>query len=210
MEQSQLQPMLNRFLTAAPIHIDILTFNYTKTIEKIIGEKFSDIEIGKKGSRSVYLRNIEHIHQYLGDSLILGVNDISQIENSAFSDAEEIVEVIVKPENNIGQGHGRDLFCKNTIATANLIVVFGTSIGNTDKTWWEQIGNRIGPDCSVILFDRGTEVAGEHVSKKRPYKRKIQNRFLSIAGLDGAGAEAKRKYLYVAITDRYFDLQESE
>ena len=203
--------MLNPFLLRrGTIDVDILTFNYTETIEKIIGEEFKNLHIGDNGAKNAFLRNIEHIHQRLGNSLILGVNDVGQIENKAFLEIEEIVEVLVKPKNNIGQGHGKERFCATTIANANLIVVFGTSIGDTDKIWWEQVGNRIGDSCSVILFDRGGEVAGEHVSRRPQYKRKIRDGFLTVTGLDEAACEAKRDYVYVALTDEYFNLRKSK
>ena len=85
--------------------------------------------------------------------MVLGVNDISQIVNEDFRENQDILETLVKPTCNQVQKHEIDTKCKRLISNANLICLFGSSIGDTDNVWWELIGQRLREsNCRLIIF----------------------------------------------------------
>jgi hypothetical protein len=81
--------------------------------------------------------------------MVLGVNDISQIDNIGFHKNQDIIETIIKDECNQAQKHTKEIWCKNQIKKANLICIFGSSIGDTDNIWWELVGEQLTRDCNL-------------------------------------------------------------
>lgn len=131
----------------------IISFNYTKTIEAILNMKESGpIEIGQTiYNRSNLLYPIIHIHG-LSNTPIIGLNDVSQIRNESFKEDEDTQEFLLKPKINKAVGHLNDKKSLFNISQANLIYLFGVSLGDTDKLWWEAVGERLKLDCRVIYF----------------------------------------------------------
>ena len=120
--------------------INIITFNYTDTIEKIleVGNRNISLELSRKNS-NVYkrvLHTINHIHGTLDDSeLIMGVNDISQISKEEFRNDDQVLDMLVKPTTTLNRGDLMDDNCISLISSADLICIFGLSLGETDNKW---------------------------------------------------------------------------
>ena len=129
----------------------IISFNYTNTIETILNMKEA-MEIGQtRYNRSNHLYPIIHIHGLSNDPII-GLNDVSQIGNDLFRDDIETQEFLLKPKINEAVGHLNDRKSFELISQANLIYLFGVSLGETDKLWWEAVGERLKRDCRIIYF----------------------------------------------------------
>lgn len=165
--------------------INILTFNYSRTIEKIIDFK-KDMDLIKHHSNeATYLRNVLHVHGYTDKDMILGVNDISHIENENFKENIDIIEAIIKPECNKGLKHLIDQQCQNIIKSSQLLCIFGSSLGDTDKIWWEVIGNHLltTVNSRLILFVKGNEIAVNQGYKINRQTRFLKKKFLSQTSL---------------------------
>ena len=132
-------------------NVKIITFNYTRTIENLVGDK--QIQIGTHHNTPTILQGIEHIHGYANDRRIMGVNDVSQIRNISFHENQDILEALVKPKCNQAQRHAIDDLCRRQISESNLICIFGSSIGDTDNLWWALIGKQLKKECILIIFD---------------------------------------------------------
>ncbi len=121
--------------------ISIMTLNYTKTIEKLL------TPLGRSGDRDFggnrYLRQIIHVHGVLDDSIIVGVDNDDQIANESFKSNVDIKDFIVKNQSNIVMKYTRSLICEDLIRNANLIILYGVSLGETDNRWWKLIGEQL-------------------------------------------------------------------
>lgn len=134
-----------------PYETYIISFNYTNTIEKILNMN-GPIEIGRTiYQRSNLLYPIIHIHG-LSNAPLIGLNDASQIGNDLFRDDIDTQEFLLKPKINEAVGHLNDRKSFELINQANLIYLFGVSLGETDKLWWEAVGERLKRDCRIIYF----------------------------------------------------------
>lgn len=205
------QNTINEFMypilrNSGQVNIRILTFNYTKTIENIIGQEISDLEIPKIGSRPVKLLGVEHIHGYIDDGPILGLDRIDQIGNEKFRHVQEVIEVLVKPLHNQELGHTRDSFCIQEILKANLICVFGSSIGETDKTWWSKIGERLNhhEQCRMIVFSRGKEMGGRRKILQSRERRRVIDKFLSLTDLNDEQRKKVKGRIFVGVNTDMF------
>jgi hypothetical protein len=121
--------------------INVITLNYTNTLEKILGLSPNITTKGFGGNTN--LRNIIHVHGQLGDSIIIGVDHPGQIKNDAFRNNEDIKDIMIKIDSNESMKETRHIDCERLIANANVIILFGVSLGETDARWWKLIGQNL-------------------------------------------------------------------
>lgn len=136
--------------------VDVITFNYTNTIEDLLwlDNIPNDIPLETKdNSYPINFGSINHIHGTLSDNdVIVGVNDISQIANEEFRSTELTSFLMVKPTITEQRGDLLDDNCEQLIRRANVICLFGLSVGETDKKWWNLISDRMRADTSCIIL----------------------------------------------------------
>lgn len=121
--------------------INVITLNYTNTLEKILGLSPNITTKGFGGNTN--LRNIIHVHGQLGESIIIGVDHPGQIKNDEFRKNEDIKDIMIKIDSNESMKETRHMECERFIANANVIVLFGVSLGETDARWWKLIGQNL-------------------------------------------------------------------
>lgn len=121
--------------------INVITLNYTNTLEKILG--LNTGVTSKAFSISTNLRNIIHVHGQLGESIIIGVDHPGQIRNDEFRKNEDIKDIMIKIESNESMKETRHIDCERLIANAEVIILFGVSLGETDARWWKLIGQNL-------------------------------------------------------------------
>ena len=118
--------------------ISIITLNYTHTIEKLT----KHLEFDSKISSNIeFVDNIIHLHGELDDTIVIGVDNDAQIANDDFKNNEAIKDILVKEQSNFVMKNGKADRCRQLISEANIIVLYGVSLGETDARWWNYIGN---------------------------------------------------------------------
>lgn len=134
--------------------ITIINFNYTSTIERLLDIKDPKVAVGKNSvGHGVYFSGIIHVHRSLKDGdIILGVNDVNQITNQSYKENTDILDCLVKPQANENQEDGINDRVKNVIASSDMIVIFGSSMGETDNMWWTEIGKRLLNSKTLLLY----------------------------------------------------------
>lgn len=128
--------------------INVMTLNYTSTLEKLLGFKGETLNY----SHSIMLNSIHHIHGTLDDNMmVMGVNDSSQIANAGFSTDLDVVEEFVKPEYNDACMNNKNGIGETLIQNADVIVIYGASLGLSDDRWWKLIGNKMQSNNPPLL-----------------------------------------------------------
>lgn len=126
----------------AGAHINVISLNYTNTLEKLLSINYPNINVEKTfGSKT--LHNIIHVHGSLDDAIIIGVDNESQIGNEAFRTNDNVKDLLVKIQSNHAMKFLKHEMCEKFISEANLIVLYGVSLGNTDLRWWNLIGKEL-------------------------------------------------------------------
>lgn len=136
------------FGTAKDIYV--MTLNYTNTLEKLLS--LNDNATSKNFSSSEVLRNIIHVHGRLDDSIIIGVDNETQITNPYFRSNQDVRDLLIKEESNEAMKEIRHLTCKSYIDKANIIILYGVSLGITDNCWWELIGNNLKSRKNLLIM----------------------------------------------------------
>ena len=89
------------------------------------------------------LRDIIHVHGQLGSSIIIGVDNEEQMKNEEFRNNDDIKDLMIKIQSNEVMKETRHMQCEALINGANIIVLFGVSLGDTDARWWKIIGDNL-------------------------------------------------------------------
>lgn len=127
---------------------NIITFNYTNSLEKIFNSN-KNIPLSNRNN----VNTISHVHGDLKNRMILGVNDSDQISNESFKDKVNVTSRFIKNQVNEISGDLTFENCNSNIKNANLIILFGVSIGATDKIWWQKIYTRLkSGSCKLLIF----------------------------------------------------------
>lgn len=112
---------------------DFIIFNYTEILDKIyLRWESSPVKHNIKVNKPI------HIHGYCHSELLLGVNDVTQISEDLAED-ENIKAMLVKTFANELSTTTRFRKTKEIINASDMIVIFGMSLGESDKFWWELI-----------------------------------------------------------------------
>jgi len=189
--------------------INIITFNYTDTIEKIleVGNRNISLELSRKNS-NVYkrvLHTINHIHGTLDDSeLIMGVNDISQISKEEFRNDDQVLDMLVKPTTTLNRGDLMDDNCISLISSADLICIFGLSLGETDNKWWEAIAQHMKDTSTRLIYYGYTRDEMPHSQdrwlKEREYKSILAEKFM----MQNMNSDILSNRIYVRFNSKMF------
>ena len=137
---------------------NFINFNYTSTLEKCLNtipqkvvekRKIGVVEVVDK------IGKVIHIHGKCDNYPIIGVNDASQIANKVLKDDKNFTRYIVKPSINMFLRQGNDQNATRIINESTIICIYGMSLGETDKKWWELLVKWLNqsPSRQLIIFE---------------------------------------------------------
>ena len=179
------------------IHLDVITFNYTSVFERIM-ECWSNLPV--HGPIKEY--TLCHIHQKLDEhGILLGVNDVSQIANAAFRNNYDVKATIVKPFINKDYESGIDKDCEKAIKQADIIILFGSSMGDTDLYWWNFIGDSMNGHPKRLVYCPYDRNPTAETKKILRINNRLVNFVLSRMSLDANG--------YVNVGSKILPLREN-
>lgn len=206
-ETNRIKALYSRLSIANHI-IDIVNFNYTITVDKILGYETKRIEIAPaayNNSYKTFINSIFHIHGTTEDP-ILGVDNVSQISNKELVEQGDICDYLVKPLINTTIGSLVDAKAKKTILDADLICIYGMSLGETDATWWKLVGERLQKGSIVVLYVYDKDANNLAARKKAQFNKKWRNKFFDVAGISEPKRVDLEKRLIIAPNTKIFDI----
>lgn len=192
--------------------VNIITFNYTDTIEKIFTSSNMKLplELGQKntnGNKRV-LQNIYHIHGTLDDSeLIMGVNDKSQIKNEHLAKDPSALSMLMKPETTISRGDLLDDKCEKLMREADMFCLFGLSLGETDNKWWKLLAGRFTSSNAHIIYYAHTNKVVGHSQDLWDMERSYRDMLLEKFAGKSADKDALTSRVHVLVNSKMFKLE---
>jgi hypothetical protein len=178
---------VNYYLSQIPNHnINIMTFNYTNVVEKILYFKIPNKTFPLSISQFSSVNSVQHIHMTLNHSdIIMGVNDESQIKNNTLI-CSECKGLMIKPYINQRLGMRVDSECMYNINNADYICLFGLSLGETDNIWWKAIGERMRTSSARLVlyyYDKDIITYNNRLILKMDYCRDLLMRRMDIKNM---------------------------
>ena len=187
--------------------IDIITFNYTKTIETLLGK--TPIQ-----SSGFEINSPIHVHGYYDSRMIMGVNDVSQIDNEDLRNNTYITDALVKSKNNHAYGISHTNKCSQLIKGAQLICMYGLSFGETDKMWWQKICNELKERSDLLVlvhwYVKDLPDYSNSGHKLQFRMNQTADKLLSLGGLAEGERSRYSNRVYVAINSPKFKFKIKE
>lgn len=127
---------------------NFISFNYTKCLDACLDilKESNALPVGHQ------VNEVVHVHGYLDENMIMGLNDETQIINEDLQSSFLLLTALEKPSINDYCGTVYAHRAKTLIENSTIICIYGMSLGETDKTWWEEIGEWIERDKKRRLF----------------------------------------------------------
>lgn len=186
-------------------NLDIVTFNYTTIIDRIL-DKNKNTNIGFHANRNipVSLKDIVHIHGNIDKRMILGVNDLTQLKNKGFHNNIDITEALIKDLYNKSIRQNLEKRFQEKINNANIICIFGSSIGDTDNIWWQKVGEKLKTNTQLIIFTKGEEIPEIMEHRVNRKEREMKQYFFKKTDLTPEIQEKVAQNIYVSINSQMF------
>lgn len=186
-----------------------ISFNYTNSLQKIVqnsNERRRRNTFNSTISNQIFFSRIVNVHGVIDKFLTLGLNDETQLATDFFDTTD--LNDLIKPKSleNNREYMRRD--AENLIGESDIIVIFGMSIGSTDKYWWERIAN-------ILLNSKNKKLIIHYYEEKPSFlsSRKVrirreskENEFLSHLDNLELSEEQKiqlRKQIYIVTNSEY-------
>lgn len=164
---------------------NFINFNYTDTLERIVkqfapNKPFKETYI-KNVRRGNYLREIIPVHKQLETGMFLGVNDETQINSKIFTQNEQMS--LIKPLANDGFREDTNKKVENIIDKSNIVVIYGMSLGETDKKWWIYLGKWLkgSQNNRLIIYVHDSSFSKRQLMEYFEKRTEYENRFLGFS-----------------------------
>lgn len=174
-------------VTNGSVVINILSFNYTDCIEKLLsGIEGTITEITEVGNlkRNLRIQPPIHVHgkvDTVGRSadLVFGVDDAAQITGVETTANDEILSRLIK-ERYLGYTRKRtERDARDVLSNSNWVIVLGHSFGKTDGRWWKRIFDDLSVDqynIAVCPYYSKVDDAPSYISDPIRYPRMCAER----------------------------------
>lgn len=196
--------------TNSDCDIKIISFNYTSTFEQLLNYQSSPVPLASwplNTNCKVYLSQLIHIHGK-SDIPLIGLNDKSQIANQELREVIEVQEYLLKPLLNQMQGHRIDFDALQSIKNADVICVFGLSLGRTDAMWWDAIAKTlISKEARLLFYAYDDEVPPYRPQLINRMKRRWKDMFLSSTKLTEEEKKTIFDKIFVVNRPTVFDIR---
>lgn len=182
-----------------------ITFNYTKSIDRCA----SLLRQHLRADRERNVGKVVHIHGFTEENMIMGVNDVTQIANPVFTKDQDIIREIVKPIQNSNVRSNYEKQALELIEKSDIICIYGMSIGETDKKWWENIAEWLAQNDEHILvilkYDKDYTKRFPFTQVK--YTDAVIEHFLELSGKTKEVKAFIRSRIFIGMNHNIFEMK---
>ena len=173
--------------TSCDLEYSFIIFNYTNVFDQCVDTMCKNgiyyIKSHKDYHGREYKHNLGktlHIHGTIDDEMVLGVNDESQIANVRFRGNDLCRKTLIKKETNQNYENTKVDRTKRIIDDSLIICIFGMSIGETDKMWWQYIAEWLREDQyrMLVIYVRNNKAAATYhifTAQKKTFEKFKKN-----------------------------------
>ncbi|EMF0260810.1 hypothetical protein V1268_001089 [Enterococcus hirae] len=207
-EHDEIKSMLSEN-TNSHFNYRFISFNYTNSLQIVLQNSSNNTKGNSFNSSSFsqyFNKAIINVHGVIDRFLTLGLNDESQLATDFFE--RDDLNDLLKPDSLANSREYRRRNAENVIENSDIIVIFGMSIGSTDKHWWEKIAEVLLKAKNKKLIIHLYEKEPSYLSsrKVRLRRKKKEDEFLShLDNLDLSDEKISqlRKQIYIVTNSQY-------
>lgn len=194
-------------LGAESYEVNLLTFNYTNTLSWF--DEWQDKIYNPNSFGDIYKGSYVACHGTLNSNMVLGVNDEEQLSD-VFPYEEK--NDLIKYQVLAGLGEKTKENTIDIISKSDVIILFGVSLGQTDKYLWKAIIDAIlNNDTNVIIHKFDPTISGRNPRIKKQKMREIVKIFMAYAdSLSEEQQELVTNKLFVVFNQELFNYNREE
>lgn len=173
---------------------NFICFNYTETLDNCLEvikdtpEIFGSHTYNQKKLHHG-LGSVVHVHGTVDKEMIFGVNDETQISKNDVFDCENgdlSKGLLIKQNANASYLENTDTKVAKIVEDSHIIYIYGMSIGQTDKLWWDRICKWLnaGNDRHLIIQKYEAPTKGVFPIKYQRFERGCRKEFTQYSSLD--------------------------
>jgi hypothetical protein len=201
LEVGQVANVRRFFTTNPPTTLRFVTLNYTNVLEKLFPNRGRQLY----GQDFIVAGTIHHVHGSINRRISLGVNDESQI--SSYIDPTE-KDYLIKPKLIQMMNDRRIETLRDYINAAELMVLFGLSLGATDKYIWEMVIEWLHRGDRMLIihhYEEGLVVDDLTERESLRLEERVKNKFLDYSDVnDDIRDQLKSKIYVIANSETLF------
>ena len=131
-----------------------INFNYTETFDALICPRAYEISIPfQDGYFGIETSEVVHVHGTLSNhNSIFGVTDAKHIRSEQARDLCRLTSTFLKEETDREMSLGGYSSALAVINDADVIVIFGTSMGLSDSAWWSSVVSCLKKNVELRVF----------------------------------------------------------
>lgn len=200
------------------IFYQFVSFNYTKALDNIVKsvrciKQFGSHDALSNGITKTYddkLGSVVHLHGTLSSELILGLDNVKQIDNSELQASRELTDYIIKKTVNEALGEGKTESARQLIYASNYVCVYGMSLGDTDLMWWRCLADWLNEKSSrrLVLYVYEEATTNPSASEKLRQQNRWKDTFLKIARTKPEFYDKLRSQIIVVLRSKIFDFSD--
>lgn len=171
--------------------LNFINFNYTNTLEQILGtenEKKWIVKVPPNRLLHARIGSVCHVHGALRtNDVVFGVDNSKQIADESVRDYCNMTGGLLKAKVDENTRAGNERAASQLLCNSQLIVLYGVSCGETDMLWWQKVYHRVvDQQARLVVCPYRTE----HVFAKSAKKKcdiaaaAIRNVFRSIVSVE--------------------------
>ena len=186
-------------------NIRVMTFNYDYIFEMIANYNSSKVVIDSNHE----ITTVVHIHGTLDEGMIFGVDNEEQFHNQNLLKKPLINTKYIKSNYNKIARDGKEARCRAMIQDSHIIYMFGVSIGETDKRWWQYIVNRLhSGNCRLVIFWYSSQdLSNQQLAELWFLEQTIKDKLLSYSNLNETDKEIVKNRIFVKINSSFLRIQ---
>jgi len=185
---------ISPYVNSGPLAINFVTLNYTNTLEKILPNRNVHLM-----NINAVIRSIHHLHGDLYENVTLGVSDESQLFGDMPSGERDD---LIKPRLIASMNDDRLETFDRLIDASSVLVLYGTSIGESDKYIWRHIVSWLAFDEDRYIIVHRHDSTYSEKTKRLPRRQKlfiraVQDNLLTYSDLDDDELDELRSRILV-------------
>lgn len=201
---------IEKSMKNAPIYYDFISFNYTSFLDSLliqVAKELSD-EKNKSISKDMFCEDptLIHIHGTLGGNELVGIDDRTQFGTLPYNH-DSLDRVFIKPLLNVLIDLQRFVDASTAIKKADIICVFGMSLGDSDLTWRTELLDWLKGDEKhhLFLYDYSQYNTDKFlIDEKMDAESEARTAFLTRCNFDVSSFE---KQIHIPIGVNLFNIQ---
>lgn len=200
--------LANALSSARPRLTSFIDFNYTAIVDFLVNRCVFLPAIASRHPLHTY-GYVNHVHGSITDDrdIVVGVSEGEQIEDVNCGSDARVLNMFLKPWVNDRRGDYRDEFAKALIADSDVVVIFGMSLGASDRLWWDYLAKWLFKDETHLLL------IINHISEVNPSpdeleteSEAVRNHFLEMPFMPESQLASVRPRILVASSHDAFDI----